>query len=216
MMQRLFPPAAARPLRPAVLVDLDVLIDAQTDEPSPAAAAALRALAGAGFALAVVAWRGDLAQNGFTREAFARQAAHWSRQLHALAGVALAAFELCPHAPGPLGRPACLCRKPAPGLLTRVARMHRIDRAASWLVGATLDDVEAGQRAGCRTVLLDQGAETAWRFTPLRCPDVRAQHWDDVVEAVRAPPADAACSARRAGRAVGARPGAARATAPPA
>ena len=34
------------------------------------------------------------------------------------------------------------------------------------MIGDILDDVEAGRRAGCRTVLLDVGNETEWRRSP--------------------------------------------------
>ena len=47
----------------------------------------------------------------------------------------------------------CECRKPAPGMLLRAAREHRIDLSRSWFIGDILDDVEAGKRAGCRSVL---------------------------------------------------------------
>ena len=65
---------------------------------------------------------------------------------------------------------ACLCRKPQPGLIARAAWEHEIDLADSWFVGDILDDVEAGHRAGCRTVLVDNGHETEWRRSPLRWP----------------------------------------------
>ena len=80
---------------------------------------------------------------------------------------ALDAFYYCPHGP----KAGCDCRKPAPGLIERAAREHGIDLAASWMIGDILDDVEAGRRAGCRTVLLDNGNETEWQVTPERVPD---------------------------------------------
>ncbi len=39
------------------------------------------------------------------------------------------------------------------------------------MVGDILDDVEAGHRAGCRSILFDSGGETRWRLSPLRRPD---------------------------------------------
>ena len=76
----------------------------------------------------------------------------------------------------------CLCRKPAPGLLHQAARTRNLDLARSWMVGDILDDVEAGRRAGCRSVLLDVGHETVWRLSPLRTPHFRA---GDLLEAAR-------------------------------
>ena len=62
------------------------------------------------------------------------------------------------------------CRKPAPGMLVRAAADHGIDLTRSWLVGDTLDDVEAGHAAGCTTILLDRGHEQVWGGTPARRP----------------------------------------------
>lgn len=82
-------------------------------------------------------------------------------------------FYYCPHHPnGTVARYgiACLCRKPMPGMLTQAAREHDIDLRASWMVGDILHDVEAGSRAGCRTVLVDSGNETEWRLGRHRLP----------------------------------------------
>ncbi len=49
----------------------------------------------------------------------------------------------------------CDCRKPKPGLLTRAAREWKIDLPRSFFLGDTWRDMEAGKRAGCRTILLD-------------------------------------------------------------
>jgi D-glycero-D-manno-heptose 1,7-bisphosphate phosphatase len=48
----------------------------------------------------------------------------------------------------------CDCRKPKSGLLLNAAREHNIDLKQSWFIGDNYTDVEAGQGAGCRTVLL--------------------------------------------------------------
>ncbi len=64
----------------------------------------------------------------------------------------------------------CACAPPEPGLLLRAAFEHRIDLPGSWLIGASLDLVEAGNRAGCRTLLVDNGTETQWRLGRGRVP----------------------------------------------
>lgn len=74
---------------------------------------------------------------------------------------------------------SCGCRKPAPGLLLQAAAQHDVDLAASWMVGDILDDVEAGHRAGCRSVLVDNGNETEWVRAPLRIPDYVARDFTD-------------------------------------
>jgi D-glycero-D-manno-heptose 1,7-bisphosphate phosphatase len=85
----------------------------------------------------------------------------------------LAGFYYCPHHPDGNVAPYagdCHCRKPKPGLLLQAALDHGIDLRASWMIGDILHDVEAGNRAGCCTVLLDNGNETEWRLGPRRIP----------------------------------------------
>jgi D-glycero-D-manno-heptose 1,7-bisphosphate phosphatase len=82
-------------------------------------------------------------------------------------------FYYCPHHPtGSVARYAvdCSCRKPQPGLLMKAAMEHEIDLRSSWMIGASLHDIEAGNRAGCRTLLIDNGTETEWRLGPRRVP----------------------------------------------
>ncbi len=52
---------------------------------------------------------------------------------------------------------ACTCRKPAPGLLLMAAERHGIALSQSFLVGDRWRDIEAGRRAGCRTIHIDYG-----------------------------------------------------------
>jgi len=60
--------------------------------------------------------------------------------------------RFCPHHPE-FGSP-CECRKPKPGMLLDAAAAYDIDLAQSWMVGDGLVDVQAGNAAGCRTVLV--------------------------------------------------------------
>lgn len=64
-------------------------------------------------------------------------------------------FEACFHDDGD----DCDCRKPKPGMLLRLADRHNVDLARSVMVGDRWRDVEAGHRAGCRTVFIDYGYE---------------------------------------------------------
>ena len=132
----------------------------------------LRLLQSAGYLLIVISNQPGLALGKFGRDGLDRLALALARRL-AGEGIALDGFYACPHAP--VDRSvwralACRCRKPAPGLLLEAARDHGIDLKASWMVGDILDDVEAGWRAGCRSVLLDVGNETVWRRSPIRTP----------------------------------------------
>lgn len=173
------------PMRPAVFLDKDgTLVEDVPFNVDPArlaftpnALAGLALLRDAGFALVVVTNQSGLGLGLFSRQAFARLEAALLRRL-ADAGVPVEAIHVCPHR----ADESCLCRKPAPGMLLRASRAHGIDLARSWLVGDILDDVEAGRRAGCRTVLLDVGHETVWRRSPFRTPD---HHATDLLDAAR-------------------------------
>lgn len=72
------------------------------------------------------------------------------------AGATIDAVYYCPH---PV-EPPCLCRKPAPGMLLEAARAHGLDLAASWMMGDSESDIQAGKSAGCRTVRLSQKKPT--------------------------------------------------------
>ena len=65
----------------------------------------------------------------------------------ARAGARIDATFYCPHDI----EPRCDCRKPAPGMLLSAARLHEIDLRASWMIGDSDNDVEAGLNAGCKT-----------------------------------------------------------------
>jgi HAD superfamily hydrolase (TIGR01662 family) len=93
---------------------------------------------------------------------------------------ALDGFYYCPHAPDA----GCACRKPAAGMLHRAALEHGVRLPDSWMIGDILDDVEAGKRAGCRTVLLDNGNETEWQITPERVPDCIARNFAEAAQLV--------------------------------
>jgi D-glycero-D-manno-heptose 1,7-bisphosphate phosphatase len=71
----------------------------------------------------------------------------------------------------------CACRKPKPGLMTNAAEEFNIDLPSSIVVGDRWRDIEAGRRAGCRTVFIDYGYDE-----PLPSPpDHRAASLADAV-----------------------------------
>lgn len=159
--------------------------DPQRVELMPGVAEGLRALADAGYRLFVVTNQSGLARGLMSAGGFAETMARL-HELLAADGVTLDGVYVCPHHPHGLVRGlrlACDCRKPMPGLLLRAAREHDIDLGRSWLVGDILDDIEAGSRAKCRTVLLF-GGETEWLRGPHRTPDFTAHGFAEAVSAV--------------------------------
>jgi D-glycero-D-manno-heptose 1,7-bisphosphate phosphatase len=138
------------------------------------AANGLRRLAEAGFRFVVVSNQSGVARGYFKEEALKPVETRLRQLLEDSAGVELAGFYYCPHHPdGTVAEYAieCSCRKPQPGLLLAAANDLRIDLDEAWMIGDILNDVEAGHRAGCRTILINNGNETEWKRGPNRAPD---------------------------------------------
>ncbi len=157
---------------------------------------ALPRLASAGFAVAVVSNQAGVARGMFDEAAVVEVGRALTAKLAEL-GVSLAAFYYCPHDPAgevPRYRLVCECRKPAPGMLERAARELDVELKNCWLIGDILDDVEAGRRAGCRTILLDVGHETEWRMSRARLPHHVAANLEEAARVILA--LDAAPAAR--------------------
>jgi D-glycero-D-manno-heptose 1,7-bisphosphate phosphatase len=159
------------PTRPEELV----LYDGLADE--------LRVVQQAGFRLVLITNQSGLARGYFDWAQLERmhEALLETMRSHE---VAIDGIYVCPHHPeGTIGELAieCECRKPKPGMLLRAAQDLDLDLSRSWFIGDILDDVEAGNRAGCRTVLVDLGTERSPE-SPLRTPTYVAR---DTVHAVR-------------------------------
>jgi D,D-heptose 1,7-bisphosphate phosphatase len=133
---------------------------------------ALRLLARLGYRLFVVTNQPGIAFGHFAAAAMEVVSGRL-RDLLLREQLALDGLYFCPHHPDGTVAPwaaTCHCRKPLPGLLLKAALDYGIDLRASWMVGDILHDVEAGNRAGCRTILIDNGNETEWRLGPRRVP----------------------------------------------
>lgn len=139
-----------------VIEDVPYNVDPERICLTRGAAAGLRALHTAGYRLIVVSNQSGVARGYFPETALAGVERRL-RELLADQGVPLAGCYWCPHHPRgvvPAYTCDCTCRKPAPGMLLQAARDQGIDLAASWMIGDSPADVEAGRGAGCRTVLV--------------------------------------------------------------
>lgn len=181
--------------RPAIFIDKDGTlienvpynVDPQKLRFYAAAPEALQALADAGYVLVIVTNQSGIERGYFSVAQFGHLQTELEKRL-TQKGVVLTDFLFCPHAPDPNETPTCQCRKPAPGMLVQAARRHHLDLSRSWMMGDTLDDIEAGHRAGCRSLFFDSGGETVWRKGPMRTPDAVCNHWDEVVDTVLGKP----------------------------
>jgi D-glycero-D-manno-heptose 1,7-bisphosphate phosphatase len=141
----------------------------------------LTRLLNAGFSLVVITNQSGVALGYITEE----EVKSVEREIFTLLrdnGIELSGFLYCPHHPkGTIGKYAteCTCRKPKPGMILQAAARWEIDLKQSWMIGDILNDVEAGNRAGCQTILIDSGGETLWLFGQYRIPAFIAQSIDE-------------------------------------
>ncbi len=152
-----------------LIADVPYNVDPARVQLAPGAETGLQRLHRAGYLLIVITNQSGVAHGYFPESALVPLEARL-RQLLQEFDVPLAGFYYCPHHPEgaiPGYTLNCGCRKPASGLLLRAAQEHGIALEFSWLVGDILHDIEAGRRAGCRTVLIDNGNETEWQLSPV-------------------------------------------------
>ena len=76
----------------------------------------------------------------------------------------------------------CENEKPLPGLIQKAASDMHIELSDSWMIGDVLRDVEAGNRAGCKSILINNGSEKEWKAGEDRMPEFFAK---DLSEAAK-------------------------------
>ncbi len=153
--------------RPAVFLDRDGTINEEIGpiqrpdlmRPIPGAAEALKRLGEEGYLRIVVTNQARVARGDATEELV--EATHQRLlQLLGEAGGEIDAFYYCPHHPReglfPYRR-ACLCRKPAPGLIQQAAFEQQVDMERSYVVGDKVSDIHLANRLGLPSVLVLTG-----------------------------------------------------------
>ena len=68
-------------------------------------------------------------------------------------GVQIKDFRFCPHF-SVSGSDVCICRKPSPGMLVDLIKVHGIDPCNAFMLGDMITDLEAGLRAGITNNIL--------------------------------------------------------------
>jgi len=125
----------------------------------PKSADAIRLLNENGFVVIVASNQAGIA-HGYYREEDAILFHQAMKENLAKEGAYIDAIYYCPHHPEAKierYRVDCNCRKPKPGMLTRAEKELNIDLKQSFIVGDKLSDIEAGKRAGCKTIMVRTG-----------------------------------------------------------
>jgi D-glycero-D-manno-heptose 1,7-bisphosphate phosphatase len=165
-----------------LIKDIPYNVDPARIELDPYAPQALRRLQQQGYLLIIVSNQPGIAR-GYFSEADLQVVFLTLCKMLRMHDVRLDGFYYCPHDEAGKQWPyvtTCNCRKPKPGLLLRAAEEYGINLADSWMIGDILHDVEAGNRAGCKSILLNNGHETEWDLQGQRLP---AHMVDNLAEA---------------------------------
>ena len=152
------------PGKPAVLLDRDGTLVEEIDylkDPAQlrliaGAAAAVRRLNEAGVPVIIITNQSMIARGMGTEADLALIHERLITLLQA-EGARIERIYYCPHHPDigvPPYRATCDCRKPLPGLLSRAAVDLDLDLSRSTMIGDSLRDLEAGDAAGCRRLIL--------------------------------------------------------------
>jgi D-glycero-D-manno-heptose 1,7-bisphosphate phosphatase len=132
-----------------LIVDKVYLNNPELIEYLPGVFDALRSLRDDGFSLVIVTNQSGVAR-GIVSIGNLDEIHRRMTERFALEGITFEGIYYAPHAPDSDHE----MRKPNPGMLLTAAKEHGIDLSLSWMVGDRMSDVEAGHRAGCRSVLL--------------------------------------------------------------
>jgi len=127
----------------------------------PTVPEAIKLLNDSGFKVVVITNQSGIARGYFTEETLTQIHDKMKAEL-ALYGAWVDAIYYCPHHPDD----GCDCRKPKTALFFRAAKEHDIDLRASYVVGDTQMDIDAGKALGAKTVLVTTGPNPVDDPTP--------------------------------------------------
>ena len=149
-----------KPYPPRSIEELEIL---------PGVAEALKKLQNAGFKLIVVTNQPDVARGTQTRAMVEEINATLQSRLP------IDEFRVCYHDDAD----QCACRKPRAGALLQSAQEFGIDLKASFMIGDRWRDIEAGRRAGCKTIFIDYHYAEKERVEPdhYACHLTDATNW---------------------------------------
>ncbi|MHC4570788.1 MAG: D-glycero-alpha-D-manno-heptose-1,7-bisphosphate 7-phosphatase [Planctomycetota bacterium] len=150
-------------------------------------AEALTELKALGYKLIVASNQSGVAR-GIVSEKTLGQIHDRLRQLLTESGAHLDGIYYCPYHPDgvvPKYRKDSDLRKPNPGMLLAAADEMNIDLNQSWLIGNSDRDIEAGLKAGCQTILINQSPHQKLTEPGQSNPDYRAVNMREAANIIK-------------------------------
>jgi histidinol-phosphate phosphatase family protein len=118
----------------------------------PEAGLAIKLLKENGFKVIVITNQSGIARGYFTEETLGKIHNKLRNELKRC-HTELDAIYYCPHHPDD----GCECRKPDTALFIKAAKDNNIDYKSSFVIGDMPLDIIAGEKMGCKTVLIHHG-----------------------------------------------------------
>lgn len=122
----------------------------------PGAIEAIRLVNSAGFRAFVVTNQSGIARGYYTADDVCLLHRRMAADL-AAHGAWIDAFRFCPHHPDFGAAGPCLCRKPAPGMVSDLLKAWSIPPDRAFMVGDRATDVAAAEAAGIRGLQVSPG-----------------------------------------------------------
>jgi len=122
----------------------------------PEVGEALSGLKKAGFKLIVISNQSGIARGLLTKENVDSVNQRINELLKPF-NAEIDHFLYCPFHPDFSKKEDCICRKPSPKLVFDAAEKYNIDLSASYFIGDSLVDIECGENAGIKTILVKTG-----------------------------------------------------------
>jgi len=128
----------------------DFTITTDQWEWAPGAFEGIKLLTDAGFSIIVITNQSCIARGLQTEEGLALLHEFMNDNIRKAGGDILKIYH-CPH----VDEERCGCRKPEPGMLLQAAKDFCINLSRTFFIGDSPRDVEAGRRAGTRTICIN-------------------------------------------------------------
>ena len=148
-------------MTPMIILDRDGVINQDSENyirsaeewlPLSGSLEAIKRLKNAGYLVTVATNQSGIARGLYSEEILEEMHEKF-RQLLAARGTSIDGIYVCPHGP----EANCICRKPKPGLLLKIAKDFDIKLADTVFVGDNISDIKAAQMANAKPVLVRTG-----------------------------------------------------------
>lgn len=132
----------------------------------------LKLLQKMGYIFIIITNQSGVEKGYFSEQEFIKHI-HYIIDMFWQRGIFITSYYYCPHDYKKTSQgyvKPCYCGKPKPGMIIDAAKEFFINLSQSWMIGDILNDIEAGNAAFVKTILINNGNETEWHLNEKRKP----------------------------------------------